>query len=491
MRRWGVVVGICLCIAVVAPRAGAEDGGVPRPRDIAVAVQRELCSAIWVGAFCQASAYPEPGYRTDDEPHPDQPLAWRVGAVHEHSGYSDGDPDTRPADYFAAARTGHNTADGGGDTGVRVDFLLSSEHSENEKLPVTTAAVCIAGTGIPTALGPLADGLSDLLPPLNCSNVHRPDHYRKWEETLAQAAAATDESFTAMRGFEWTNDYSNHLGVYFSRNVVNAKIDLSYLDMGFFWSWLREPADRGGGDDALIVFNHPGSLPALSPFDGGLPHGELLQELKPGNWDDLAYVPDVDDRVVGIEVNGGEDLEWYVRALTNGWHIGPVVAEDEHEREWSSTSDGKTLVLTRGRTPADYYAAFQRHRTVAIQAELIGGAPGERAIHPSISFYADGTHINDPAAVPLGSTITSEGEHTLHVEAGGLPPGSPVVLVRRSGAPVDLGSAGPDGQIRAAHVVTAPDRGEDWWFAVVCPPGTEDCGTGRSYTVVTSAIWVS
>ena len=36
-----------------------------------------------------------------------------------------------------------------------------------------------------------------------------------------------------MRGFEWTNDYYNHLGVYFSRNVVNAKIDGSYLDMSY------------------------------------------------------------------------------------------------------------------------------------------------------------------------------------------------------------------------------------------------------------------
>src|SRR5690606_18859554 len=94
------------------------------------------------------------------------------------------------------------------------------------------------------------------------------------------------------------------------------------------------------------------------------------------NWNDLAFVPGVDERVVGIEVNGGDDLGWYVRALDNGWHLGPVAAEDEHGREWSSTADGKTAILTRGRSPRDYYFALQNHRTIAIGHELLGGAPG-------------------------------------------------------------------------------------------------------------------
>ena len=52
-----------------------------------------------------------------------------------------------------------------------------------------------------------------------------------------------------------------------------------------------------------------------------------------------------------MEVNGGDDIEWYVKALTKGWHIGAVANEDEHQREWSTSADGKTLILTRGTTP--------------------------------------------------------------------------------------------------------------------------------------------
>ena len=64
-------------------------------------------------------------------------------------------------------------------------------------------------------------------------------------------------------------------------------------------------------------------------------------------------MPEVEERVVGIEVNGGDDLSWYVRALERGWHVGPIAAEDEHQREWSTSERGKTLVLTRGRSPRD------------------------------------------------------------------------------------------------------------------------------------------
>ena len=345
-----MLVGIAAALG--APPASGEPSGLPELSDVALAALRQVCDRQWVEGVCEATGYPEPQYRSSEDPSPGLPLALRVGVLHEHSGYSDGDPDTIPADYFTAAHEGHNTVDGGGgDSGVIIDYLISSEHSENEKLPITTAEVCIDPSGIPDAIAQLE--LDGIIPPLACSNIENADHYRKWNETLAQSIAGSDDDFTAMRGFEWTNDYYNHMGVYFSRNVVNAKIDGSYLSMDVMWSWLREPAEQGGGSDALLVFNHPGGQPALTPFDGDLPHNQILNDTLGGaNWNDLAYVPDADERVVGIEVNGGDDLAWYVKALRNGWHLGPVAAEDEHQREWSTSADDKTLMLTRGQSPA-------------------------------------------------------------------------------------------------------------------------------------------
>ncbi len=460
---------------------------------------------MWEPGLCEASAFPSPQYLSDSDPSPGEPFFLAVGAVHEHSAYSDGDPFLIPRDYFAAANTGHNTADTGGDTGVRLDFMMSSEHSDNEKLPITTSADCIPfGTdvlGNPESL--LQADFTRLAALLDCSHAGDSDHYFKWLATLQQAMEATEVAegdggpvytgFTAMRGFEWTNDYYNHLNVYFSRNVVNAKTDGSYLSMAFFWNWLREPVEQGGGADALVTFNHPGGDPHLTPFDGGLPHGALLQALKGGaNWNDVAYVPDVDRNVVGIEVNGGDDIEWYVKALTQGWHLGPVAAEDEHQREWATVSDGKTLILTRGRSPRDYYFAMRNHRTAAVRRELLGGSPGTPVQFPKIYFFADGADVQ--TGMPLGSVIATGGSHRLQVRIDDLPVGVRVALLGNhggQGAPIPLVDDGAAAGFTASHEVAAPAAGEDWYFVVLCPADEASCGSNQNYLGVTAPIWLA
>ncbi|MEX0874217.1 MAG: hypothetical protein WD646_05810 [Actinomycetota bacterium] len=452
-------------------------------------LHRQVCSYAWLAGLCESTAFPDPGYATDDDPSPDQPLELRVGAVHEHSSYSDGDPTAIPRDYFRAGRLGHNVADSGGDTGVKLDFMFSSEHSDNGQIPITTNAAC---------LDPASPHFV-----FACAHLGETHQYWKWPATLLQANEETERSesgaytgFTGIRGFEWTNDLFNHMNVYFSTNFVNVKIDGSYLSMDAFWNWLREPVAQGGGADALVTFNHPGGDPKLTPFDGGLPHTQLLAQLGGGNWNDVAYVPDVDDRVAGMEINGGEDIEFYVKALTKGWHIGPVTAEDEHEREWSTSAEGKTLFLTRGRSPSDYYFALQNHRSVAIMAPLVGGAPGTKATFPTIHFFADGTEIQDPNATVLGSTIVAPGSHDLTVEADGLPAGSRVALISDTGggqqSPIQLGAADAGGSFSAIHSAASPASGQDWYFVVVCPAEAgAGCGTNQSYTAVTAPIWLA
>lgn len=422
----------------------------------------------------------DPGYRATSDPHPNAKFVQLVGIEHEHSGYSDGDPATRPEDYFRAARTGHNRSDDGKhDTGVKTDFLFSSDHSENVALPISTAAVCIEPT----------------TGPVPCGHFTETDAYWKWPASLRQAREATDSSFTAMRGLEWTNDYYNHLGVFFSTNSVNAKIDGSYTSMEFFWNWLRRPVAQGGGADALDVFNHPGHEPALTPFDEGTVANDVLARFPGGgDWNDVAYVPDVDRNVVAMEIDGGDDIEWYVRALTKGWHIGAVSHEDEHQREWSSTTRGKTLLLTHGRGPKDLYWAMSQQRTVAVEHDLIGGKPGQHAIVPKILFFADASDINAPWAKLLGSTVRGAGTHRLVFDASGLPKNSRVALVSSKTAgqrkPIELGAVGSSGSLRVTRSITAPGSSEDWYFAVVCPPpaGTK-CGTDQRYVAVTAPIW--
>ncbi|MGH8560568.1 MAG: CocE/NonD family hydrolase, partial [Nevskiales bacterium] len=125
----------------------------------AINVVRQLCDYQFLPGVCDHAMFanPDPGYRPDgsyNEAEDGRPLQLMVGAVHEHSGYSDGDPTAIPRDYFNSAKTGHNVPDSGtGDTGVKLDFMFSSEHSDNAAIPITTAAVCIDPTASAFLLG--------------------------------------------------------------------------------------------------------------------------------------------------------------------------------------------------------------------------------------------------------------------------------------------------------------------------------------------------
>ena len=429
---------------------------------------RQACDYAFVPG-CELTAFAEPGYAVDHDPSPRAPYDWKVGALHEHSGYSDGDIDSVPRDYFRAARTGVNATG----TGVQLDFLFSSEHSDNAQITPTTNAAC----------------LTDPTRTVDCAHLTDDSFWWKWPATLRQAEQESTADFTAMRGFEWTNDFYNHMNVYFSTNFRNVKIDGSYASLDRMWSWLQTPVARGGGADGLVTFNHPGSNPKLSPFDEGFPHAALLREHTAlDNWNEVAYVPEVADRVVGMEVNGGEDIEWFVRALTNGWHLGPVAAEDHHERSWADERDHKTMILTRGTSPQDYYWALANRRTVAIHADLVDGAPATPAVVPQIDLTAGpGRHV-------LGSIVPLRPRHTLTVTVSGLPAGHRVALVGSGAgqaAPVRLGTVDATGALSRSHVIR-PD-GPAWWFAVVCPPPTEEqpgpCGSNQNYSALTAPIW--
>lgn len=486
----------------------------------AASVLRTVCDYQWIPGACDALPYTDPAYSETVEEGNFELL---IGAVHEHSSYSDGDPEMIPRDYFNAAKSGHNIADSciedgkflddcNDDTGVITDFMLSSEHSDNEKIAATTAAVCMDFYTDPDAWQQAIENQdpSRLASLLDCAQfTSGNDHYFKWEATLNQAIAATERDeagnyngFTAMRGFEWTNDYYNHMNVYLSRNVVNAKIDGANATMEAMWNWLREPANQGGGDDALLTFNHPGGHPSLSPFDGDLPHNELLATFPGGaNWNDLAYIDDeIDARVFGMEVNNGDDIEWFVKALTNGWHLSPVANEDEHQREWSTTRDGKTLILAKGRNPRNYYTALSARRTVALHRDIIGGEPGEKISYPEVYFYANGSDVQN--STPLGSVIDSLPlqSHGLHIQITNLPNDVKVALVNKDG----LSSArqltneqSAPGAFSATVAVTAPvlQADEDWYFILVCANSVASCGVdqgGSNYEdlIITAPIWI-
>lgn len=267
------------------------------------------------------------------------------GSWHNHTAYSDGAAFTRPADVYKQVRA------------RGFDFATTTDHSDNTRLPIT-----LPDTGNCTDGNPLGCLLSD--------PERLTDNFRKWSATLEQAKAETTPGFTALRGFEWTSDRFGHANVLFSRNVINAKTGPGYLvSMDLFWQWFMYPARFGGGNDGVLVFNHPGREDAL--------HGPL-ESIGFGDpaytFNDFRYIPGADYRVVGMEVFGkGDEYDtdgvrgsWLAYALDKGWYLAPFGSEDHHDKDWGAARLPKTVVIARTRSVEDIKEALLARRAYAV-----------------------------------------------------------------------------------------------------------------------------
>jgi hypothetical protein len=362
-----------------------------------------------------------------------------VGSMHEHSAYSDGWPGTRPFDYYeSGARHG-------------LDFMAGSDHSDNMGLPVVLSQGCLGDLAGQCALA---------------DQVNPADSFRKWDATAEQAAAvsAAHPGFATLRGFEWSSDRYGHISVYGSTNWTSAYADGGFVDMRTFWSWFTRPATLGGGSDGIATFNHPGAKkidftgdPSATGF----------------NWDDFAYVPAADERMVGIEVfndrteygsKGGPYPEGsYAHALDKGWHVGASGAEDlGHNKpptdDWGGPPYAKTVVLAPASTPAAIHAALLDRRFYAV-------GPGEQALR--LSFTVDGE--------PMGARLDRASGDRLRVRARASDPGVSLELVTSGGKQVAAGDDVLNATRRAAP-------GERYYFV----------RARRGATIVgyTSPVWV-
>jgi hypothetical protein len=244
----------------------------------------------------------------------DDQLVPYVGALHEHSSYSDGWPGSTPATYYESGKR------------FGLDFMGGSDHSDTFEVPFAVSDYCIDDDFSDASMCALADGANS---------------FRKWDATLEQARAASSGGYTAWRGLEWTSDVFGHINVYFSRNTRNAKLDGGYgVTMETFWAWFLS-TDPTGGADGIATFNHPGDKCSF---------GDISEDDPYCDWNHFEYRPEADDRMVGIELfNGTKEFgRYYVEALDAGWHVGAVGAEDKgHDKDdrWGGPEWAKTVIL--------------------------------------------------------------------------------------------------------------------------------------------------
>jgi hypothetical protein len=353
-------------------------------------------------------ALPSIGAEVVSTPPPLVPAGYLAlrGPLHEHSGYSDGWPGSTPGTYYdSAARFGN-------------DFLFSGEHSDTLDVPVAASEYCL-GPEVPTCIGGDPDPAKSL---------------RKWDAMATYADQATTATFTGVRGFEWTSDRFDHLNVYFSKNVQNAKTQGGYADMSAFYNWLTTRSELGGGGDGVGTFNHPGAknLPGVGDSD------------PQQTWNDFAYVPAADNQMVGVEVynddqeygSRGPAEGYYVHALDKGWHVGAVGAEDlGHAKtdDWGGPGWAKTVILSRDRSAAALRAAMLARRFYAVRrpgtqlAFTVNDAlMGSRLqAHPgaplTVAAQAVGANPLDLEVVTSGGAVVARGNGSISTEITATP----------------------------------------------------------------------
>lgn len=302
-------------------------------------VVRGLATAVLLGGSaalvgCSGSD-DAPGDAGGEDPGAPAASSHHLGALHQHTSYSDGHPTAIPADMFRQSR----------ERGLA--FNAATEHSDFLFLPVVPIFECLL---------PEDPNLLECLG----SRLEEPGRMAllKWRQTQEQARGESSENFVGIRGFEWTNPRHGHINVYFSRHYVSAFIDGGIITMNAFWNWFTRPTSLLGGADALLSFNHPGREDTFADFDPGY------------TWNDVEFVPEVAPRAFGMEVfNRGSRRnfdEFYVRALDNGWHLAPIGSEDHHEVDWGALYLAKTSIITDDLSEEGLHDAMLQRRVYAL-----------------------------------------------------------------------------------------------------------------------------
>jgi hypothetical protein len=169
-----------------------------------------------------------------------------------------------------------------------------------------------------------------------------------WMKTKQQAANATDSSFVAIAGFEYSeNDGpggNGHLNVLNSDGMLNALA--TGVDLPKFYKWLEKAKPNGAGP-IVASFNHPGPE-------------------QYNNWD--YRDPQVTDIITMLEVinsNNKIHYEGFINALDKGWKVSPVCGNDNHGLGGITRNTSRTFVLAKQKTKAGILDAMKHRRTYA------------------------------------------------------------------------------------------------------------------------------
>ncbi len=169
-----------------------------------------------------------------------------------------------------------------------------------------------------------------------------------WAATKRDAAAASTNGFTALAGFEYSeNDGpggTGHINVFNTAGMLNALAP--GIDLPYFYKWLAT-AEANGDGPVVASFNHP----AAAQYN---------------DWD--YRDPRATDILTTLEVinsNNKIHYDGFLRALEKGWKVSPVCGNDNHGTGGIARNVSRTFVLAKEPTKAAILDALKHRRTYA------------------------------------------------------------------------------------------------------------------------------
>ena len=162
--------------------------------------------------------------------------------------------------------------------------------------------------------------------------------------------------FVAIRGFEWSSPIYGHINVLNSKHLINC---ITKPTVRSLYRWLGRQ-----GEDVFARYNHPGRTEFLG-------WGNKLE------FNQLRVYPPAIKYMVGIEMfnsrsglrkyyyNTGYNGErnFFDTANLNGWMIGALGGQDNHNRSWGLLNDFRVGVWAKALTRKEIIIAYQERRT--------------------------------------------------------------------------------------------------------------------------------
>ncbi|OFZ24545.1 MAG: hypothetical protein A2381_09130 [Bdellovibrionales bacterium RIFOXYB1_FULL_37_110] len=181
--------------------------------------------------------------------------------------------------------------------------------------------------------------------------------------------------FVAIRGFEWSSPIFGHINVINSKRLINC---ITWPTVRNLYRWMGRQEK-----DIFARYNHPGRVKFAS-------WGNKLE------FNQFRIYPPAIKYMAGMEMFNGDsglwkyyfntgyngDKNFFNTANLNGWMIGAVGGQDNHDQSWGIKNEYRVGVWALGLTRKEIINAYQERRTFATEDK-----------NASLSFKMDGAQM--------------------------------------------------------------------------------------------------